>query len=147
MKSNLYKLFALLIATVAVIACSKKATTKSNTELLTQGTWKFASAGLDADKNGSVDMEDGTIQACDKDNTATFNAGDTGFNDEGATKCDISAPQTKAFTWHFKNAEKDLEFDGKTFTILSINDSQLKVYFDSDLGGGNIVRYLLILTH
>lgn len=147
MKTNSLKLFALLIAVTAGTACSKNDTKKSNSELITQGTWKFASAGLDSDKNGTVDMEDGSIEPCEKDNIATFTIGGTGSYDEGATKCDISAPQTKAFTWQFKNAEKELEFDGDTFTILSINDSQLKVYFDSDLGGGNIVRYLLILTH
>ena len=147
MKTNALKLFAFLIAVTIGTACSKNETKKSNSELIAQGTWKFASAGLDSDKNGTVDMEDGSIEPCEKDNIATFNIGGTGSYDEGATKCDISAPQTKAFTWQFKNAEKELEFDGDTFTIFSISDTQLKVYFEGDPGNGTILRYLIIMTH
>ena len=147
MKSNLFKLVALIIATATISACSKKETTKSNTELLTQGTWKFSSAGLDADKNGTVDAEDGAILACEKDNIATFNTGGSGSYDEGPSKCDPADPQISSFTWQFKNGEKELEFNGDTFTIFSISDTQLKVYFEGDPGNGTILRYLIIMTH
>lgn len=149
MKLNPFKLSILIVVAASFAACSKNETNqtkKTNTEYLTQGTWKFASAGLDADKNGTVDMEDGTIDACQKDNIATFKTDGTGFYDEGATKCLPEDPQTKPFTWQFTNTEKELTFDGDSFTILSLNDTQLKVYFDKDLGGGNVIRYLLILT-
>jgi hypothetical protein len=147
MKLKTLKFFLLLAFTISLSACSKDNSNKSKTDLLTLGTWKFASAGLDSDKNGTVDMQDGTLEACDKDNIATFNINGDGAYDEGSVKCERSDPQTKPFVWQFKNAEKEIEFAGETFTVLSISETQLRVYFDRDLGGGNIVRYLLVLTH
>ncbi|MFM9911031.1 MAG: hypothetical protein ACKVOW_16950 [Chitinophagaceae bacterium] len=144
MKFNKLKLFTLVIALASLISCSKKSTSKSNTELLTQSSWKVVSGGLDLDKNGTVDAE--LVTDCVKDNSVTFVTGGTGTIDEGATKCDSGDPQTESFAWLFKNGEKELEFDGESFTILSLSDNQLKIYFDYN-NDGAIQRTVYILNH
>jgi hypothetical protein len=145
MKSNLFKLLALLVVVASLSGCSKSSTSKSKTELLTQAGWKITSTGIDADKNGTVDSD--VAEACEKDNTLTFAVGGTGLMEEGATKCDPTDPQTAAFAWQLKNGEKDLEFEGETFTILVLSDTQLKLYYEFDAGGGTMVRVVIILTH
>ena len=146
MKFKTIKFFTLVLAVASLAACSKKGTTKSKTELLTQSAWKYASAGIDTDKNGTVDVEDGSINSCEKDNSATFITGGTGSYDEGATKCSPSDPQTTTFTWQFKNEEKELEFDGDIYQLLSIDENNIKLYYDIVLGD-NTTRFLVILKH
>jgi hypothetical protein len=147
MKSNLLKMFVLLLSAASMTACSKSGgDKKSNVELLTKAAWKYQIAGLDSDKNGTVDMESQDIEDCNKDDLATFATGGTGTIDEGATKCDAGDPQSYSFTWQFKNNETELEYDGEVYKVLSIDDSNLKVYYDYDFGGTTF-RFLLIFKH
>lgn len=145
MKSNLLKTAAVVMAVATLTACSKGSSKKSNTELLTKAAWKLQTGGLDADKNGTVDLED-SFEACELDNLITFVTGGTGTVDEGPTKCDPADDQSTSFAWQFKNDEKEIEFDGESYKIYSIDDTNLKIYFE-ETSGGTTVRYLFILKH
>ena len=138
---------AILLLSAVIFAGCKKESKKSNLEYLTQALWKFDNAGFDNDKNGTIDVVDQDIQDCQKDDIIDFNSDGTGSHDEGVTKCDPNHDQITAFAWLFKVNETQIEYDGKLFTILSLNDNQLKIYYDIDLGGGNTTRYLLISKH
>jgi hypothetical protein len=119
---------------------------KTVTERLTQQTWIFQEAGLDGDKNGTVDQQDPYLQACRKDNLVTFNSNGTGVNDEGATLCNAGDPQTVPFVWTLSNGDKNLTVDNTTVTIHEITDNTMKVYFDT-LVLGTTYRYLTISKH
>jgi hypothetical protein len=115
--------------------CSKNndddSTAKTNTELITQSTWKFSDA-----KVGGFSVA-AALKACEKDNTVTLVANGTGTADEGATKCNVGDPQNTPFTWTFQSNETVLNvstilFTGgsSTFTIVSLSESTLVVSQD-----------------
>lgn len=107
------------------LSCKKDSSENNGptkTELLTSSAWKYESGGVDVDKNGSIDLSLETLglaPACLLDNSATFNADGTGINDEGATKCDPSLPQTTPFNWSFANNETALNISGNGFAGIS----------------------------
>lgn len=148
MKTTLIVL--LLVITFSNTGCQKDDNNpiagKTVTERLTQQTWILQEAGLDADKNGSVDQQDPYLQACRKDNLVTFISNGTGVNDEGATVCNAGDPQTIPFVWNLSNSDKNLTIDNTTVTIHEINDNTMKVYFDT-LVLGTTYRYLTISRH
>jgi hypothetical protein len=148
MKTALIALLGLILTINS--GCKKKdvppPSGKSVTERLTQQTWIFQEAGLDGDKNGTVDQQDPYLQPCRKDNLVTFNSNGTGVNDEGATICTAGAPQTVPFVWSLSNGDKNLTVDNTTVTIQEITDNTMKVYFDT-LVLGTTYRYLTISKH
>jgi hypothetical protein len=118
----------LALVSLLFVGCKKSTHVKTNTELLTQKTWKFSSAtvnGVDASSN---------LQACQKDNIYTFVSAGTGNVDEGPSKCNSGDPQTIAFTWNFTTNETILHistalFSGASndFTIMTLSETQLVV--------------------
>jgi len=127
--------FSLLIFT----GCSKDDTAppaKTNTELISTGTWKFSAATV-----GVTDVS-GFLQPCQKDNIITFAAAGTGTLDEGPLKCNGSDPQTSPFTWNFLSSETQLFvsatlFTGgsSTFTIVSLTATQLVLSQNINVSG------------
>ncbi|HEX6190761.1 MAG TPA: lipocalin family protein [Chitinophagaceae bacterium] len=122
-------LFALLIV---LPGCDKDdddpPTTKTKTELLTTGTWKFSTA-----TSSGVDVSS-QIPACIRDNVYTFVAGGNGSFNEGAAKCNSTDPQTPTFTWNFASNETVLHVSAlllpggsNDFTIVSISETQLVI--------------------
>jgi hypothetical protein len=132
----------------------KKSNSKSRTELLSQATWKYDNAGLDADRNGTVDapLPAGFLQACDMDNTLTFRSDGTGIVDEGATKCISTNPQTAPFTWSFKDNEQTITFSNAVFgglngdvKVKTINENQLELH--KEINAGVVVNVIIFLKH
>lgn len=140
------------ILTIAVCfafaACNKDKsdnTGPTKTQLLTSGAWKYESGGADINKDGSIDLTLetlGIIPPCTLDNSATFNADGTGINDEGATKCDPSLPQTTSFNWSFANNETALNISGNGFAgirgqfkITTLSTTTLTIAKDTSLNG------------
>jgi hypothetical protein len=81
--------------------------TRSKTQLLTEKTWKLTSVkvlGL------SVPPEE-----CEADDIYTYTTGGAYSKNEGATKCDVDAPQTVSGSWEFESNE----------TILSVSYTEL----------------------
>ena len=109
---------------------------KTKTELLAKSSWKFSDA-----KVGGVSVA-AFLQACQKDNVATFVAAGTGTADEGSTKCDAADPQTTPFTWNFQTNETILFistplFTGgsSSFTLVSLTDTELVVSQNMNISG------------
>lgn len=104
--------FALLSIGFIILSCNKdddddntNNDVKAKVQLITSATWKYDTAAIDVDKNGTPDqvLPPGAIASCEKDNTITFKSDSTGTLNEGATKCDPSDPQTTSFKWWFKD--------------------------------------------
>jgi hypothetical protein len=118
-------------------SCSKKSsssTGQTKTQLITASAWKFDTAGIDLNGDGTIDeaLPGGVIPSCITDNTLTFSSDSTGVQNEGAIKCDSSAPQTSNFTWAFNSSQTSIvlpdsvfgSFSG-TINITSLTATQL----------------------
>jgi hypothetical protein len=114
----------------AFSACKKDSNNdkpKTNTDLLTQASWKFGSASA----SGIGDVSS-YIPDCYKDNTYTFVADGSGSTNESTNVC---SPSTAGpFTWSFMTNETILHistplFTGGSsdFTIISITETNLIV--------------------
>jgi hypothetical protein len=151
------KILAFTFLFISAASCKKSDTVtsppaKSKTILLTQASWKIQSVGIDADKNGIADSDvTSSIPACQLDNTYAFKTDSTGTMDEAAAKCAPADPQTKSFTWGFKNGETVLSgtfsFTDGDATIISMNDTNLVVAYDDDLGTGTTYHFIVTLKH
>ena len=128
---------ALLFTGFALFACKKdndKVTPLTTVDLLASGTWSIDTIGFDGDKNGTIDEAvPGGFQACELDNTLTFNKDSaTGVYDEGALKCDSADPQTIDFGYELKNGDSVINFTGNLpgelkgdVNILTLTNNQL----------------------
>lgn len=138
----------LVLLNMVFAACKKSSHVKTNTELLTQSTWKFSSATV----NGS----DASfyLQACQKDNIYAFAAAGTGTMDEGSSKCNSGDPQTIAFNWNFASNETILHisttlFSGSSndFTIMTLSETQLVVSFPYTPPAGPTLQMVVTFVH
>jgi hypothetical protein len=127
----------------------------TKTQTLTQASWKFESAGIDADKNGTMDTDiSSQINACVKDNTVKFEPNNTGTSDEGANKCPTSPSQTIPFTWAFASNETVITISGNAvaglggqFKIITLNDTRLSLSKDTTVPILGNVALIANLTH
>src|ERR1700726_2193975 len=139
-------LLALIVLTIWT-ACKKNSSSSNNTPsritLVTQASWKFDSAGVDLDKNGTIDVIDTTLQPCLKDNTYLFNKDSTGVADNGPTKCNASDPQTTPFTWSFSGTDQSvIKSDANPLlasglNIFSLTSTKMVLYKDTTIFGAN----------
>lgn len=147
-----------LAAAVCLLAFSftacKKSKSKTRTDLITQSSWKYQDAGLDINRDGTVDapIPAGFLQACDLDNTITFKSDGTGTADEGSLKCDPTSPQTSNFTWSFKDNEQVITLSNSLFgglngdvKVKNINDNQLELHKEVNMTA--IVNVIVFLKH
>lgn len=105
------KIIIVLISCLGLAACKKEATT-SRTYLLTAKNWRVTAATHTTTVNGqSVVTDDyATYPACDCDDYLKFNSDNSVVRDQGALKCDASAPQTYSAHWHFNDAQTQLTY-------------------------------------
>jgi hypothetical protein len=129
----------MLLVSLLALACSKKDSGPSRSELLTNGSWKLTSSEWDNDANGTYELDIFPgFDDCFKDNFATFLANGQLILDEGPTKCDIADPQTETSSWQLSSDGKMLTVDSDTYEILELNSSILK--FKQALSGGRSNR-------
>ncbi len=139
-------LLTLIVLAFAFSACKKDdpIVVKTNTELITAGSWYFDEGGIDNNGDGSIDIQMGAgfIDACILDNYSTFMAGGTGVANEGPTKCDPADPQSTPFTWTFVNNETEISFIGmnmfglgSNFEIAALTETKLGLAKDTTMPG------------
>ena len=154
-----YRLFLALGFAIMVIASCKKDSVKTpvtNTTLISASVWKYDTAAIDANNDGTMDtaIPQGTIADCDKDNSATFVSDGSGIADEGALKCNDSNPQTTAFNWSFSTDEKKITFSGPVFsvvdgevTVLELTSTSLKISKLMEVFPGYSANVIVQLKH
>lgn len=118
-----------------IISCQKEGSgAKSKTELIASASWKYESAAIDSDNNGTGEtpLPAGILEACQTDNLLIFAANGSGTVDEGATKCNAGDPQTVPFTWTFGTNETVINFSSAVFAgvsgefkIITLTETQL----------------------
>lgn len=154
-------LFAFLLIGIVVFGCQKddknnNNSNQANMQLITSATWKYDTAMIDADKNGTPDqaLPPGYIDNCEKDNTITFKSDSTGILNEGATKCNSTDPQTTTFTWYFKDNGATLYSPDPIFGGLSgdakvgeLTSTKLRVLKEVTVAPSYTVNIVLDLKH
>ncbi|SRR5258706_13369282 len=80
----------------------------TKTQLITQGSWKFQKATA-----GGSDISS-SVNACFKDNIATFTSSGNMTLDEGTTIC--SPSYAGSYTWSFQTSESVLHLSAAIFT-------------------------------
>jgi hypothetical protein len=158
-KHCIMKLLLPLLCLFVLISCDKNDDNNSgpgNKELLTASVWVFDYGGLDANKDGTPEVPFSTLGVgqCLLDNKGTFNADNTGVNDEGLTKCDPMLPQSTNFTWSFANNETNLNIIGSgffglsgQFKILALTSTQLGLSKDTTIAPFGSVALVAYLKH
>ena len=139
-------LFLLACFFVVVVSCQKDEnkndnnTTKSKTELLTTGTWKYIGATI----NPAYDYYgDGTLTTdifsimkdCEKDDFEVYKTNGTWEYNEGPSKCDPSYPQIFSLPWNFADNESKLILGGVEHTILELTATKLKLRYPVEDSG------------
>jgi hypothetical protein len=77
---------------------------QSNTQKLCGKNWKMTAFTMSPGFMGFTDVYS-AMDACEKDNIFKFNTNGSCTEDEGATKCDPSDPQTENGTWAWSDNE------------------------------------------
>ena len=144
---KIFSSVSLFIIALLFISCEKKSdpapATPTKTNLLTASTWKLNAAGVDQDKNGTIDFSVmALLQPCTIDNTLTFKTDNTGITDEGASKCNAADPQSTNFNWSFADSEASInvsnsvlgQLNGKS-KILELSETSLSLTKDTVIGG------------
>lgn len=136
------KTFSFILLASFIASCQKdgaKNTEPTKTDVLVQSSWKFDNAGIDTNKDGTIEFDiSSQIQACLKDNTITFTKNNTGTVDEGPTKCDPASPQTLPITWSFADNETSMNLGGNAivgvngkFKLLALTKDKLTLAKDT----------------
>ncbi len=153
------KFFLLAIFSFVFFSCKKDdssspGTTTSNTTILAQQSWKFNNAGLDPNKDGTIDTDvSGFVSACLKDNTVSFAANGSGTSDEGLTKCNSADPQSIPFTWSFASNETLININGNAvagkggqYKIVSLTNTNFSLSKDT-VYLGTSTTFIVNLKH
>ena len=128
----------------------------TKTSVITQATWKYDNAGIDGDRNGTIDFPPpaGILSSCMIDNTLTLSPNGTGVVDEGATKCNPTDPQSASITWSFADNETSLKLGGGgilgisgQFKILELSATKLSLSKDTTVPILGTVALIAILKH
>ena len=120
-----------LLLLLSINSCKKdEPVISKNMQFITNGTWIQISTSI----NGEDYWED--IPECIKDDTYTYKKNLTLIEDEGATKCISTDPQTNTYKWNFIDNETKI-FDGEdTIKIITLTEKEFIYEYDLD---GDIV--------
>ncbi len=155
-----YYVLALVSIGFIIFSCNKdddkKDDLSTKIQLMTSATWKYDTAAIDIDKNGTPDqaLPAGTIETCEKDNVITFKSDSTGTLNEGSTKCDPGDPQTTSFKWWFKDNgavlySPDPIFGGLSgdVKVIDLTAAKLRVTKEVTVAPAYTVNIVLDLKH
>jgi len=133
-----------LLAIVGFVSCKKDKddhVTKTKTELLTTGTWKYTacivSPAYDYYGNGNPVTDIFAImQPCEKDDFEVFKTNGVWEYNEGPTKCDQSSPQiVYSEPWSFTANETKVIVGTVECTILELTETTLKLRYTFEDAG------------
>jgi len=144
-----------LCAPLCFFACKKSspAAASSDFAILVSGKWQLTAYSV-APPGSSTSIDAySLLPSCFTDNYYIFNADSTLTIDEGATKCDASAPQTTV-TGNWKLLANNTELSGvqsvggtnDIATIIQLDNNTLKIQ-DTTTYSGTLVDAIATFTH
>lgn len=121
-----FSFLCLMIFSLYFISCKKPdpVAPPTKTDHISASSWTYENAGIDNDRNGTIDvpistLAPGLVPTCRIDNSLVFKKDNSGTADEGATKCNAADPQTTAFNWSFADNETNLNISNNVFALLN----------------------------
>lgn len=153
MKPNKTALF--ILAIVFIASCSKEddKPKKDDSELLTASPWIPISQTISPELILFGDtIRDLLKDGCLKDNYTVFKSNDSGYVDEGPTKCKSFDPQRSTFYWHIGTYwfEKVLVISNAFCTVRQLDEQTLIFERGIDgksIGGKQGVNYTVTETY
>lgn len=147
-----------LMMLLALASCKKEdpVIEKTTKEYLTAHNWKMTAQVIDPGINlGGTTITDMFVYLpdCTKDDVTKFESNGSITDDEGATKCDPTDPQTTTDgNWVLSSDNKTVTIsypneDPTSIEIITINDNTLKGKFTTvdDFGAG-VLTYVITVT-
>ena len=134
-KLGLFGLY--ILSSTLFFSCNKKkenTTVKTNTGLLTMGTWKFTAAVITpaydyyGDGNSVTDIFS-IMKPCEKDDYEIYKTNGTWEYHEGPTTCYPLDPQEFSDSWHFADNETKLLVGSDELSILELTATTLKLRY------------------
>lgn len=109
---------------------SAPSTSQTNTQLISEKN--FSISDYKTVVNNVTEETFADIDACSKDDVTRFEKNGTVTDNEGATKCDPTDPQTTTYAWLFLDNESKLQLDfgmgdKEVFNIVTNNGTTLKI--------------------
>jgi len=130
-------------------SCKKDSSEPSNTEKICGKNWRIVALTIDPGIIiGSATVTDllPQIPSCSKDDFETLNTNGTYTDDEGASKCSPSDPQTTSGTWKFNSNETIITLDNTDSYNILINDGTTLKYNFSQVDSASGVNYVYAAT-
>lgn len=133
---NLFLSIAVSLTILSFSGCKDDETTevtptKTKTQLLCAHNWITVGFKVEPPINaGGVQISDlfAQFEDCEKDDLVKYNENNTGFSDEGPTKCFPTDPQTTSFNWAFSADEKSItENNEDTYIIEKLTETEFIV--------------------
>jgi len=143
-KVQLAAVILVITGATSILSCNKddddNNTTKTKTELLTAGTWKYTacviSPAYDYYGDGVMATDLFAIfKPCEKDDFEVYKTDGTWEYNEGPTKCDPSYPQAFSEPWSFTANETKLLVGTDEIEILELTATKLKVRYSFEDAG------------
>ena len=136
----LIPLFAVVVIFISCKKDKKDNATKTKTELLTTGTWKFTAAVITPayDYYGDGVMTTNIfaiMKACEKDDFEIYKTNGIWEYHEGPTTCYPSNPQEFSDSWYFADNETKLFVGSDELIILALTETALKVRYTFEAAG------------
>lgn len=136
---------AVIGLSLSLVSC-KKDDDPTKKEMLTGKNWKLTGWTIDPALPVIGSNFYNQLDACSKDDLTNFATDGKVTFDEGATKCQVSAPQTTTGTWALSTDEKTVSVtsDGETtsITIVSLTSSKFVGTYVEEQGGVNYTNTL-----
>lgn len=136
---------AVIGLSLSLVSC-KKDDDPTKKEMLTGKNWKLTGWTIDPALPVIGSNFYNQLNACFKDDLTKFSTDGKITFDEGATKCQVSDPQTTTGTWALSTDEKTVSItsDGETtsYTIVSLSSSKFVGTFVAVEDGVNYTNTL-----
>jgi len=140
---------AALLFLAGLNSCKKETSqnpVKSNTELLTQKTWKFEVRGLDENNNGTIEASESDMLPCQSDDSFTFYAQGNGIYKPGSLQCAPDDVNTN-FNWYFSANEAELAIFAYPEKVNKLDENTLEIYHEEDNTQNQTVKYITRFQH
>ena len=150
MKVTLIIPFATALLFLASLNSCKKETSqnpgKSNTELLTQKTWKYEIRGLDENNNGTIEASESDMLPCQSDDSFIFYPQGNGIYKPGSNQCAPDDINTD-FNWYFSANETELAIFAYPEKVYKLDENILEIYHDDQNTQSQTVKYITRFQH
>jgi hypothetical protein len=134
------RLLSIAVFSFLLVQCKKDTPPKPPSELIL-GTWQLTadtySPAYDYFGNGTKITDAFPFYVdCQKDDVTTFKTNSEGEFNEGASKCDVSDPQSTAFLWTLKDNNTTLNISALAdFKIVTLDGKTMKLSNTFDENG------------